>query len=594
MRKISLQFKVVVPVTVMIVLAIAGALAVVNGVVRNQVWRRVSSDLDKSRLVFKELQQRDWQLLRERSWVTAQAPHLKAAVDTGDSTTVQRVVGEMVHAVRGDILIVSDRAGNVLARSGLSREQIGRYHPDSLVVYEQVDEGEIGRLAFGGSIFHLVRSPILTLDSASNVDLLGFLLVGQEINGAYLQRLKELVKCEVAFRVGNQTRLATNSDVEEAKLAMFSENLSGPTKLRVNGEAFLAETAGVANSFLLLQSVDRAIEAIMDPIEKTMMGVGIFAIVVSILISSFISREILTPVKKLVRATDAVTAGEYGNPIDIKSRDEIGYLASKFDEMRLSLRDKMSQLRQQNIELEAAMKELEATQRELLRTEKLAATGKITAQLSHELNNPLHNIRACLETAQKKMDAAHGSRQFVDLAHEEVQRLGKLLRQMLDFYRPQQISKQKVRLSKLVNEVLKASEQKLREGRVKVTVALDQGNDVIFTAPDQLKQVLLNLTLNALDAMPNGGEITVTSRVNTRSAKLVFEDNGSGIAPQNLDRIFDAFFTTKSKASGVGLGLSVSYGIIKSMGGSIHVESEPKQGTRFVIELPVNEQEKVV
>jgi len=579
----------------MFLTAIIVALIIVNQVVRKQVFESVSTDMEKSRMVFKEIQKRDWQLLRERSWVAAEAPHLKAAVDTEDSTTVQGVAAEIIKTVSSDIMIVLDKTGKVLARHGLSEEQIRIYHQDSLSVYDQTPEGEIARLSLSGNIFHVVRSPVVAFSSGQGATLLGYLILGNKVDESYIQQLKHLVKSEIAFLKQDKILFSTfPAALKFAPQIAYWDTLSTVRKVSYNHEEYLVERAGLNNHFLLLQSVDKAFQSVIRPIEKTMLAVGVFAIVVAFLISGFISREIVTPVKTLVKATDAITAGEYNHPIKINSRDEIGQLATKFDDMRHTLQQKMSQLEQQNIELETAMKQLASTQQELLQTEKLAATGKITAQLSHELNNPLHNIRACLEAAQKKIDEAHDSREFIDMAYEEVQRIGKLVRQMLDFYRPQQIRKQKVQVAKLVTEVIKASEKNLVKDNIVVSNHVNSPEDEIYTAPDQLKQVLLNLTLNSIDAMPEGGTIHWSTFTDDKFFSIMFEDSGHGIPEENINKIFDAFFTTKSKASGVGLGLSVSYGIIRSLGGNIFVESNVNQGTKFTIQLPLNEKEKVV
>jgi signal transduction histidine kinase len=204
------------------------------------------------------------------------------------------------------------------------------------------------------------------------------------------------------------------------------------------------------------------------------------------------------------------------------------------------------------------------------------------------LNNPIHNIQSCLEAAQRKIAKSNKSREFIDLAYEEVLRMGKLIRQMLDFYRPQVNPRQKIDVGRVIQEVLKTSERAIKDKGIAISHALN--NDVIdlSTTADQLKQVFLNLLLNALDAMPNGGSLKVATCKDSRNLSIVFEDTGCGIAPQYVNKIFDAFFTTKARASGVGLGLTVSYGIVRSLGGNILVASEVNKGSRFTVQLPIS------
>lgn len=595
MPNVSLKIKVVIPVTVMILAVILTALIVVNQVVHRQVLASVSNELNKSRRIFTELQGREWRLLLERALVTSQAPHLKAAVDTGDSTTVQHVAEEFFGTVGSDILIITDEGNRILAQLGFETDPAPRFHPDSLMVQEKLREGEIGLLNFGSDFYQVVSVPILSLDEITGVYILGRVILGKIIDGRYLAGLKDLVDCEVAFLHDHRIEVSTNPQFTTPAVFRDENNLqardsdgNGRLELEILGEEFLSEFAGKHGNFLLLQSVDRAFKPIMQPIQSTMILVGFAAILAALLISRFISLSVIQPVTKLVRATDAVTAGNYGHPIAVRSRDELGHLANKFDEMRQSLQQKMAQLKQQNLELEDALRKLEAAQEELVRSEKLAATGKITAQLSHELNNPIHNIQSCLEAAQRKLAKTNKSREFIDLAYDEVLRMGKLIRQMLDFYRPQVNPKQQLDVGRVIHEVLKTSEPMLTERGIEVSSSLN--NDVVdlSTTPDQLKQVFLNLVLNAVDAMPRGGRITVSSLKQNQHLNIQFEDTGCGISPQHLNKIFEAFFTTKAKASGVGLGLTVSYGIVRSLGGNILVESEIDKGSRFTVQLPLS------
>ncbi|NIV98368.1 HAMP domain-containing protein [Candidatus Saccharibacteria bacterium] len=598
MPALNLRIKVLIPVTVMILAAFTAALITLNHVVRRQVLAGVSMELERARRIFQELQEKEWELLLERGWVTAAAPHLKAAVDTGDSTTVQHVADEIFDTLRSDFLIVTDHRKRLLAQHGLQTHQIGNFHIDSLIVQGEKPEGEIGLLKLGEDMYRVVSAPILALDEITGGYLLGEVVLGKRIDRTYLRDLKNLVKCEIVFTfrknvlVNTFTETFAGNDLR-SQLTTPLKNDHSFFQINIGKEEFLAERAGLRGNYILLQSVDQSFKPIMKPIELTMILVGGFAVLIAILISRFISHGIVSPVKKLVNATDAITAGEYERPIEPKRQDEIGDLAKKLDEMRQALQQKMTQLKQQNLDLENALKKLEATQEELVRSERLAATGRITAQLSHELNNPIHNIQGCLEAAQKRVAKEQTAREFIDLAYDEVLRIGKLIRQMTDFYRPQMMNKRRVNINQVLQDVLKSSENLFEEKSIVLFSNLNSQIHEINSSPDQLKQVFLNLILNAIDAMPNGGELQVSSILENSTLSIVIEDTGYGIAPSDLDKIFDAFFTTKAKASGVGLGLTVSYGIIRSLGGTILVESELNQGSKFTVQLPLPEKERI-
>ncbi len=595
MKKLSLRIKVLIPVTGMILAAILGALLIVNQVVRNQVMVSVSQDLQKSIEVFEELQTKEMELLAERAWVTAEAPHLKAAVDTGDSTTVQHVMDEIFTTLKSDILIIADPDDKILAQYGSGNSGLLSFSMDSLAVYNELFDAEIALMHLPNYFYHVVIVPILALDRISVVYLLGKVILGKSIDQTYLNNLKTLLDCEILFI--NHKKIVASTDPSlnnhfkkpDRELFVTSNADNSLFDLKLGQEEYLAKRTGAQGNFLLLQSVDRVFNPIMGPIQRTMFLVAGFAFFVALLISSFLTHEVVGPVKKLVTATDAVTKGHYDHPIQVRSHDEIGQLARKFEVMRQSLQQKMAQLEQQNIELEEALKKLETTQEELLRSEKLAATGKITAQLSHELNNPIHNIQSCLEAAQKKIKKESSGREFIDLAYEEVLRIGNLIRQMLDFHRPAVSHTQLVDINQIVYDVIKTSKSHFSKNGIDLSCDLGDDFHKIKTSPDLLKQVFLNLILNAVDAMPEGGELQINSCQENKKIAVAFKDSGPGIKSENLNKIFDAFFTTKAKASGVGLGLTVSYGIIRSLGGSIVVESEPGKGSKFVVSIPVEQ-----
>jgi signal transduction histidine kinase len=159
---------------------------------------------------------------------------------------------------------------------------------------------------------------------------------------------------------------------------------------------------------------------------------------------------------------------------------------------------------------------------------------------------------------------------------------------MLDFYRSSLVEDEMkpTNIAEVVHEVVAITQAELRNNRIEVNVQVDDGLPLLRASPDKLKQVLLNLIANAHDAMPDGGHLDILACRRDRALRITVRDDGSGIAKEHLDRIFDAFFTTKGKVSGVGLGLSVSYGIVNQHRGSIEVESTVGRGSAFTVVLP--------
>ncbi len=237
-------------------------------------------------------------------------------------------------------------------------------------------------------------------------------------------------------------------------------------------------------------------------------------------------------------------------------------------------------------------RKLSRTQEQLLQSEKLAAMGRLTSQLAHELNNPLYGIMNTLELMKTEIPPTNKRRRLLDMALSESMRLTDMLRKMLSFSKPDQELRCTVDINTILDEILLLHEKQLREVDIKIAADLEKGLPPIWASKNQMRQVFLNLVSNAKDAMPEGGTLSIRTRRNDKQIRVQVADNGTGIKPENLDKIFDTFFTTKVDSErGVGLGLSVCYGFIKDHGGDIEVESTVGEGTTFTITLPASEQE---
>ena len=223
----------------------------------------------------------------------------------------------------------------------------------------------------------------------------------------------------------------------------------------------------------------------------------------------------------------------------------------------------------------------------LIQSERLAATGKLAASIAHEINNPLYGIRSCLNhvlnTRKEGID-----QQFVRLAIKETDRIADLIRNMKTFYMPNEGGVQKVDIGESLRDVFILNRKYLEEHSVKLKFSPD-GAYYVECIPDQIKQVFINIINNAVEAMPDGGELRVDIKndADAGTVGVSFEDNGVGIASDDLPRVFEMFYTRKTMVKGVGLGLSVSYGIVKRHGGTIDVQSEVGKGSVFTVTLPV-------
>jgi signal transduction histidine kinase len=238
-------------------------------------------------------------------------------------------------------------------------------------------------------------------------------------------------------------------------------------------------------------------------------------------------------------------------------------------------------------ELAEFARELERSQAQLVKAEKLAATGKLAASLAHEINNPLQAIQNCLHLVTQRRTLDESKRQmYLSMAQEEVQRLIDLVQRMLDFYRPTTESKGPVDMQEVLDDVLSLAGKRIQHGNVVVHRDASDPLPPVLGIANQLKQVFLNITINAVEAMPDGGDLYVDSVWDEQRGEVgvSFTDSGDGIPLAELANIFDPFYTSKPK--GTGLGLSVSHGIIERHGGRIDVRSDVGKGSTFTVHLP--------
>lgn len=244
-----------------------------------------------------------------------------------------------------------------------------------------------------------------------------------------------------------------------------------------------------------------------------------------------------------------------------------------------------ARLYQQQIE---QIEELRATQAKLIQSEKMSALGRLIASISHEINNPLQSIQGCLTLADEEIESQQRPeklQRYLGIAEDEIERIAAIVRRIRDFYRPARDELDAVDVHAVLGSVLELSGKQLQHSDVVIEKQWAEGLPTIPANAAHLKQVFLNLVLNAIDAMPSGGTLTLTTAQGDERVRIEFADTGVGMTEETQARLFEPFFTTK--AHGSGLGLSISYGIIESHDGQILVESEAGKGSTFILLLPI-------
>jgi len=231
------------------------------------------------------------------------------------------------------------------------------------------------------------------------------------------------------------------------------------------------------------------------------------------------------------------------------------------------------------------VRKVEESQKALLQAEKMASAGRLSASIAHEVNNPLQAVQNCLHLAGREDLPAEKRKEYFDLARTELERLTITVRRMLDFYRPSVSASEKVDIAEMLQFILNLMSKQLSEANVKIVVDVLGTIPVIRAVGGQMQQVFINLILNAMDAMPDGGVLKITTREVKDSLEIIFQDQGMGIPLEKQSNIFEPFFSTKD--GGTGLGLTVSYNIITTHGGILELINDRGPGACFRIILPI-------
>jgi signal transduction histidine kinase len=219
----------------------------------------------------------------------------------------------------------------------------------------------------------------------------------------------------------------------------------------------------------------------------------------------------------------------------------------------------------------------------------MAAAGRLTASIAHEVNNPLQSVQNCLHLAGDDRVSPEKRKEYFELAKKELDRLMKTMQRMLDFYRPGSAKAEQVDLLELLQHVLSLTSQQLGQKHIAVTTELPKSLPPIYAVSSQIQQIFFNLILNSLDAMPGGGELTIRARAVKNGVEMIFEDNGPGIPEERRENIFEPFFSTKE--GGTGLGLTVSYNIVTAHGGTLDLIQGRSSGACFRLFLPMGDKQ---
>jgi two-component system NtrC family sensor kinase len=384
------------------------------------------------------------------------------------------------------------------------------------------------------------------------------------------------------------------------RLAMSTPIYNEPSCSQAQCHAHPAEmkVLGVLDLRLNLESVDHEVAAMKF---RVLLVTAVEVTLISLFIIYFTRRFLSRPIDKLIEGTKAVSQMELDKPLDIVgSSEELDELARSFDVMRDRLRTALGEINQFTQKLETKVEErtqqLKVAQKKLLQSDRLASLGELAASVAHEINNPVSGVLNLSMLLQRMLkddgipqERIPEFRKYLGQVTSETARVGRIVSDLLAFSRRGKPQRAPADLNRILRMTLSLVEHKMKLSNVTVETTLCEDLPAAPCDPSQIQQVVLNLVLNAAEATQSKTErrVTVSTAKGDGVVLLHVSDNGEGILPENLAKIFNPFFTTKPEGKGVGLGLAVSYGIVEAHGGDIEVKSTVGEGTTFTVSLPL-------
>ena len=422
----------------------------------------------------------------------------------------------------------------------------------------------------------------------------GLLAAGEKLQyfgqtAGYDSELQQAVKKAIASKERSRT------------LQGFSINVLVPAKkYLILAQPFIQKKDG-GGALVLLYSLEPVYASMRQSQRMVFVYLLVNLIILTVIGLFRFFRFTVRPIEELVRLTDAYEEEGAVPFLALEKESELGQLSTALNQMLQRIEEDRTKLQQSVASLEAANNELVATREEMVRAEKLASVGRLAAGLAHEIGNPIRVVQGYLGLLQQEDLTSAERNDFARRSESELQRINKLVRQLLDFSRVNSGRQEEVSIHSVLQDLVEmVSCQPFMDG-VEIQTDFAAAFDVVLGTTDQLQQVFLNCLLNAADALASSREgnnrIEIRTMLNTEESDfgtkeyilLSIKDTGAGIAREDLANIFDPFFTTKEPGKGTGLGLSVAYSIVEGCGGTMRVESTPGQGTTMFIELPLLE-----
>jgi signal transduction histidine kinase len=570
-----------------------GTLSIVRYTMEKKVRESIHQDLLSSVKTFQAFEQHREEALTRSVALLASLPTLRALMATQDPGTIRDEAATLLNESGADLLVLADRAGHVYAvqttKSSLSTETVQKWIDSTLAQGEARDWWLVD-----GRLYQVTLQPVEFVQGSQNTTI-GMLVAGHEIDQATAREFSAVAGSDVIFRAGD-TMIASGLPAREEKQLARKLDANGPGasaepgEIQLGKERYLATTEDLSRnpalhvSLNVLKSFDQA-ASFLNGLNRLLVGLGLLALIAGSVSGFLISNSITQPLKKLVHGVKALEEGDYNYPLTVTRADEVGLVTDAFSRMRASL------LRVQ--------KEQQEMEQRLRQAHKMEAVGRLAGGVAHDFNNLLTIIRGHSDLLAERIKDDSQTKN-VEQVRKAADRAVAMTRQLLAFSRMQVLQPRALDLNSVIQEMSKMLPRLIGEN-IEYSCVPSAGPATVMADPGQIEQVLMNLAVNARDAMPDGGKLQVrTANVELSAEEAAkrpamgpgkyvlvrVSDTGHGMNEETKAHIFEPFFTTKEVGKGTGLGLATVYGIVKQSGGFIWVESVPGRGTEFEIYLP--------
>src|SRR5580658_5001183 len=554
-------------------------LLVVRHTVQQEVRVGIQRDLENSVSAFHNFQQQREVTLERSAALLADLPDVRALMTTHDPATIQDASRDLWKLAGSDLLLLGDSSGKVMALQATPPEITVREGQDFFPTVDSNDgsRDETRRWWYVEGHLYEVFLQDIYFGPASGRHVLGYLLLGYEIDDHVARDLSRVAASEVAFRYGDVIVRSTLKPAQESALLRVAPRMAagGPPQgdqIWLGGERFLATAVDLptpgrpALNLWVLKSFDQA-TAFLSSLNELLLALGLTAVLAGSLLVFLISHTFTRPLENLVAGVRALEQGDYAYPLHARGGDEVAEVTGTFDRMR---------------------KNLQKTQRELLDAERLATIGRMASSISHDLR---HSLAAVIANAEFLCESNLTPGQREDLYAEiriAVNQMTELIESLLEFSRTRESLRPTYGdVRSAVDRAVQGVKAHPEFQRIRVRISAEGSTEGWFDFK-KLERALLNLLLNACEVVPaNSGKIDIDLKRRGENLEIRIEDNGPGIAEAVRDRLFEPF-VSHGKENGTGMGLTVVQKIVQDHGGDVTVEQTSASGTTGRANIPLS------